>query len=465
MKTSKLIQSWTLAIVLPACGVLNVYAFSPQFAQLQDLEQQLQQDAEGTPIQPFQSPLGVQEPRPEIDKDRVGWKEASLGDDGTRLTDTIRANWVMISKTDGISGRLIGGVNISINNVSVFLLRNGFPVAQARSNDIGEFRFEGTSPGQYTIVGFSPDAIFTFGFNAVEFHEPAIGMPLTITVLPIHGRENNRLVIKLIKQNAPSVAFRLYGTYDISEDETDPVEYYGWKGLKNLKVNTVAATTISGQQIRLQNGRFVGRIHQVDNQSGRPVEVQSTQISLIQNGQVIAETTVDNLGVFEFRNLSTGTYGLVAHGRDGLGAVGLDLIGDAIPQLDDTTQTNIGRDTRFQNISHQPQANGGGSVDIMLVDTASIGWINSFVQEQEFDIAMQEPRPQLTPQNYNPLGGAPYDYFSYGGGGYGGGGGGGFGGGNAAFWLVPAGIAAIVIAASEDNNNNQSFTIVSPFFP
>ena len=92
----------------------------------------------------------------------------------------------------------------------------------------------------------------------------------------------------------------------------------------------------------------------------------------------------------------------------------------------------------------------------MLSDPEATGWINAYVQEQQFERALNEPRPNITEQ-------MPYDYFSYPGGG--GGAGGEFSSGIADLLLLGAFGVAIADSARTETFFGGGIPLVSPFFP
>ena len=411
-------------------------------------------------------------PTSKIDKRLVGWQEAGLGNADNRIGNVLRANWVMLSSNGAIEGQVVG-ISQATN---VYMLRNGFVVGRAVTEADGRFSLESASPGPYTLVGYSPDSIFAYSFNAVANDGTARSVPLGVQTLPVTGAENNRLVARLIEQYSPQVNFRDYGTYDFGETNDDPAAYYGFNGLKDLDESAAPATSVRNHQVAILNdGRMVGRIHQLHNRSGRPVEVRNSRVIMIQQGQVIAETQVDSAGVFEIEGLTPGTYGLVAFGNDGILVVGVDLESggpNVVMPSDETARKNY--DPLFRNVSEiqdsvLAQSEESFVFDACLCNPDSVGWLNDHVTEETYTNALLEPRPQLVtemPFNYFDQSGLATDSF----GGDFFGGGGGFGGGIGGFGnlLLPIGIAAIIAeAADDDDNNGGIFAIppVSPFEP
>ncbi len=484
-----LARPWMVAVLSTLFGGMTALA-SPQL----DLDNPNDETLQEEPATLVQRQL---RPTRQVDKRLVGWQQAGLGTEENRIDNQLRANWIVLNKSEGINGRLIGVEE----PVTVHLLRGGFLVGKATSDSNGNFEFETASPGPYTIVGHAREAVFAYSFNAVERNGQGISMPIEIETLPVAGRDNNKLITRLVKQYSPSVEFDVYGEYDVGQAADDPPQYYGWSGLKNFDENAIPATSIRNHRVGiLSDGRFVGRIHQIHNRNGRPVEVRNTDIKIMQNGELVAETQVDVLGVFEVTGLAPGSYGLVAIGSDGFAALGLELIERSDVPVAPQSEARFGYDPLFRNISSggyyqeegddammdamaetemaEPEIAEPVVFDACLCDPESMGWINNYVQEQEHIYALTEPRPELVNQ-------MPYDYFSYnngfggcgdGGGGYGGGGGcgggggggGGFGFGGGGGGLLIGAAVAIAIADAIDDDNGGVIILpgpVSPFFP
>ena len=459
MKLIKLPLTLAIALMLPMIGAMSIHA--------QDLN-----DDQAT----VQVPEDAKPATRMVNKRLVGWQEAGLGANGDRIGQTLRANWIMLNEFNGIDGQIVG----IGSPLTVHLLRDGFVVGRSMTTADGSFRIESASPGPYTAIGYSSDAIFAYSFNAVANDGEAINMPISIQTLPITGVENNRLVAKMIQQYAPEVDFVTYDEYDVGQEKTDPAEWYGWEGLRDLTADSTPATTIRNHQVAILNdGRMIGRIHQLHHRTGRPVQIKNTRIMIIQEGVMLAETQADDSGVFEFEGLSAGSYGLVAIGDDGLMVIGLDLANggpNVEAQLEETAR-NSQYSPLFRNITNRQEesvlSTGGEPVvfDACLCNPDSIGWLNSHVEEQSYIDAINEPLPE-----FNSFGEMPYNYFDSGnlygstdqgffggGGGFGGGGfGGGFGGGG---FLLPLGIAGIIAAAVDDDDYNLGSPIIltSPF--
>lgn len=443
MKPIKLPVSLAIAMMLPFIGAMTAHA---QFDQDQT------QESTNPETQITRTPA----PLPDINKDMVGWQEAGFGTNGGRISSTLRANWVMLNESNGIDGQVVG---IS-SPIDVYLLRNGFVAGQTTTAGDGSFQLTAASPGTYTIVGYSPEAIFTYSFNAVANDGESTNQPTSIQTLPVLGEDNNRLITKLVQEYSPEVKFPTLGKYDVGETDADPAQYYGWSGLQNLQQETVPSTSIQSHEIGIVDGRVVGRVHQMNHESGRPIEVVNTRIMLIRNGEVASEAQVDDLGVFHFQGVTAGTYGLVAVGEDGLTALGMTFVNQSSANDGEETTRNDRYDPLFRTVSlHQDLGPGSSVIDITLSSPDSVGWFNNFVTEQAYINAMNQPLPGAPnvgqiPANYfdgfGPQGFGDPGFF----GGSGGAGPvaslGGFGN-----LLLPIGIGGVIYEAIDENDNSN----------
>lgn len=365
----------------------------PNAPDLQDPFPRLPVQVESTPI---------------IDPDLTSWNEA--GQDAERLGDVIRANWIMLSQTGDLTGTVSNPNNADLSGMRVMALRNGRTVTQTTVNGFGDFVLSGMTGGPVTLVGYSPTSFFTFGLIAVEYRAGASHMPRHITTSPITSK-TKLAAGKLIQDNAPRVRFRLLGDYDFGEDDATRAGHFGFEGLSAFNVPSKPATTIQAQPINLSpGGRFRGRVHQMHDRTSRPVAIKETELKLLQDGRVVAETRCDRLGVFDFAGLATGEYGLVAVGADGFAAIAIQLVSpqdlETIPNRDSDTRNKIpNAKIRTVSTTRTRARQDIRPIDLTLVQPDSIGWINSNLHKWRFAEIMAQPRlsaPDPCP-NCNPF--------------------------------------------------------------
>ena len=173
-----------------------------------------------------------------------------------------------------------------------------------------------------------------------------------------------------IQHYAPQVGFRVFGKYLEGEGAKNDPALYGSVGLFNNPPENSPATSISSHVVgRTSDGHLVGRVHQFNSTSGRPVDLRSTKILLLENDSVVAATAADSYGVFEFEQVPSGSYGVLAAGVDGVGLIGITVD-------DESDETN--------------------TIDFTLIPTETVGWLNSYAAEVAYRrniVAPRKPNP------------------------------------------------------------------------
>ena len=309
-----------------------------------------------------------------VNEQYAGWRQAADAQQGARLSDQIRANWVMADPNGRVFGTVDTQSDAELENMRITLLNNGRIVTEARPNQIGEFDFSNVRPGTYTLVGFGKNAFFAFAFNILGYSETASEeIPTKLAVTAVQ----NKTTINLdwVRYFSPRVKFRVYGRHESKEGSDDPIRLYGVDGLSTHFPVAEPSTSISSHPVNLTwDGRLLGRVHQVSSVNGRPVDLRNTRIMLLQDDDVYSAVTADMYGVFEFPNVPIGEYALVAAGEDGVGCIGIDVQGasdEALP------------------------------VDMTLATSESVGWINNRATEEAYLRIIARERPPLVDPNNN----------------------------------------------------------------
>ena len=325
----------------------------------------------------------------EVKERFAGWQGA--GDiDGNRLSDTLRSNWVMLDRNGQFSGTVRGIDGAEVAGMTVFLMNNGRLVKTAAVQEDGEFVFTNVQRGAYSIVGWGDKAFFAFGANIINENADADrSTPRTINCYAFQNEST--INTDWIQYFAPNISYRVFGRYSAEEGEDDPDHLYGFEGLTNNTVMAEPATSIGGTPVMLDSrGRLVGRVHQMNSLSGRPVDLRSTKVMLLKGDNVIGSTTTDNFGIFQFSGVRPGGYGLVAVGVDGVGSVGIQVAND------------------FGNVMDDEGVVGGGEAqpfDFTMVSAETVGWLNHYATEVAYRQAVLKPRTRMPtgPQIMDPV--------------------------------------------------------------
>jgi hypothetical protein len=337
-------------------------------------------DAGFRPEEDIDDPLGSSQQV--ILNDRfAGWNEASDGLGDRRVGEVLRSNWVMVDPNGLLEGtvRPIGSARVV--GMTVYLMNKGRLVKTAAVQEDGSFFFTNIQRGAYSLVGWGDNAFFAWGANILPFSEDADSS--TPTKVNTFAFQNATTInTDWIRYFTPNVSYRVYGRYEVGEGENDPANLYGFRGLSNYQPSAVPSTSVGGTPVSLTaDGRLIGRVHELRSLDGRPVDVRSTKVMLFERDSVVASTTTDNYGVFEFEGVPPGGYGLVAAGVDGVGMAGL-----VVTDADDLEMTDEGELSDPRNV--------GEPFDFCLTSSETAGWLNHYANEVSYQRAILAPRPR-----------------------------------------------------------------------
>lgn len=388
---------WSLMIVLTlgswqqsmACQTTRTVSNRLNVKRVQDAVNQVDSSAAATQVESIPAP---DEPRPElfVDDRFTGWQAAGSGEKAARLADELRANWVMVDDNGLLAGQILGlkseeepsdrkspnGQNdqaavragsskASQPKMNVYLLNRGRLLGTARLNAQDRFEFQGVKPGNYALVGYGKSGFFAFGFNVIPFAENSQQpRELYVPALASSGKS----ITDWVTANAPDVRFRPLGKHRFGQGKDDPPRLYGINGLRIFLPEAEPATSIVSHPAGLTaEGKLLGRVHHVNSMDGRPVDLRTIKVQILQQEKVVQQTGTDNFGVFDFSGVEPGSYELRVSGPDGLAAIQIEVV-----NADD------------------PKAL---PVDLSLISSETIGWLNHFMIESAYMTAISGPRP------------------------------------------------------------------------
>lgn len=334
------------------------------------------------PARPFNQPTDQPEKAGQsvmINSRYAGWEGATEAGD-KRISDQLRANWIMVDANGRFSGSIQPTQNASFKNMNVFLMHMGRLVKQTSVDENGRFAFNNVRQGAYALIGWGENGFFAFGVNIVAFN-PNSPTPMMSNMRVTAFQNKTTINTDWIQFYAARVNYRVYGRYPTGEGRGEPQNLYGLEGLYTNAPAGNPATSISSHTVRkTADGRFVGRVHQMNSLNGRPVDVRTTKVLLLENDSVVAATSTDNYGVFEFEGVPDGTYGLLAAGVDGVGLIGL----------------NVGSGSATMNEMGELVNDAGQAdvVDFTLVSSETMGWLNHYAGEVAYRRGLLAPRPQ-----------------------------------------------------------------------
>ncbi len=341
------------------------------------------------PTQPFQAPLDLEEAPDqviELNSQYAGWQGVGTGVRKNRVSEELRANWMMVDSNGRLPGRVIPIEGVETENMEIYLLNQGRLVKETRVDEEGQFAFNNVRQGSYALVGWGPEAFFAFGINILaETEDVPRSVPRDVKVMAFQN--TTTINTDWIRHFAPSVAFRVFGRYPYGEGAEDAPLLYGFEGLSKYLPKASAATSIANHPIkRTSDGRLIGRVHQMNSDTGRPVDLRTTKVMLLKGDEVFAATDADNYGVFEFPGVPDGQYGLVAAGVDGVGLIAINVSGTNSIMNEDGEMLEANADT-------------GEFIDFCLTPVETIGWLNNYASDLAYRRNLLAPRRPNPNQN------------------------------------------------------------------
>ncbi len=310
----------------------------------------------------------------------AGWQEASDGLRERRIGEGLRSNWVMVSPTGVLEGtvRPIDGAEVA--GMTIYLMNKGRLVKTSAVQEDGSFSFNNVRRGAYSLVGWGDKAFFAFGANIIGYTEDADES--TPTFITTYAFQNATTInTDWIRYFTPNVGYRIYGRHLEGEGPDGPEQLFGVEGLSEYQPEAIPSTSVGGTPVSLTpDGRLIGRVHQMRSSDGRPIDVRSTKVMLLKRDSVVASTTTDNYGVFEFEQVPPGGYGLLAAGVDGVGLTGLQVVGGDTMEINDEGEL-------------ADAGEGGEPFDFCLTSAEMAGWLNHYAIEVAYQRSILAPRP------------------------------------------------------------------------
>ena len=357
------------------------------------------------PVRPQDDQIDEESPvqRVQVDERYAGWQEAGSFN-RRRLSDNLRANWVMLDRNGEFSGTVRGVEGAEVAGMTIFVMEGGRQVKSAAVQADGSFVFTNMTRGAYSFVGWGSKAFFCFGANIADYNRDSRDIPRSMDILAFQNETT--INTDWLQYFAPNTEFRVYGTYNSDERATDPPELLGYAGLSENPPPATASTSIGSIPVSVNsNGQMIGRVHQMNGLNGRPVEVRTTKVMLLKGDDVVGSTTTDNFGIFRFSDVPEGNFGLVAVSVDGVGAVGINVVEGGTSIVDDEEEEDITLDADGEEVDGDEEEEEGGLGDIAtddsgarpfdfcMVSSETVGWLNHFAREVAYRRILLTPRP------------------------------------------------------------------------
>lgn len=346
-----------------------------------------------------------------------------------------RQQQIVLDAEGSFTGRLIalGGGDAPAPGYTVKVLSKGEVKGVAKTDEEGRFKISGVTPGVGGILAYSADGLLLFGvrFSAPEgdlvAEEAELDMDAAV-VMNADVAVARQLILQALEESGSG---ELRFTDDASaEDDSFPF------GTGNK------STSLSAQPVKLEaDGSLKGTINVLDERTGRNREVMDLTLNFLRDGQLVHTAEVNNNGDFSATGLIPGLYSVVGTGRDGVFALGLEVLG-----------------------STQEVANPGDAVPVALAAPTGFSIAPISLQNLNPNDIAELTDNTVNPGDGTPVAGAPPAPAPAGGmagpgggvGGGAGGGGAGVGGGGGLGALIGAGIAGAVGYAVGSNDDPAS---------
>lgn len=342
--------------------------------------------------------------------------------------------WVTLDTTGNVTGQFVqlsvDGVSKPLGQVTLYLTRNGAPLATVVTEADGRFVLPGLGIGTYGLVGRSEKSLAAFALHVL----PNGASQKLDSDFIVYGTTMNGSTFEDVLR-----AHTVPGTSAIYPDfRTDPVGE--------------ARRFSASSQVQLRsNGSLAGRVSRPSGFSG--YDLTGNVVHIIRNGIVVGHEATNSKGEFQVPSLNAGVYDFVVAGKDGIAAgsfVAVEGAGVAMRGSDGKSLVSV-------------QAPTSDSLNVELIPSSDF-----------YAGGVEEVPPIIEEPGFFPIPGGGFagpggfpggGGFGGGGGGFGGGGGGGLGGaGGIGALLGIGGLAAGVaaLAADDDGFNTVPASIIVP---
>ncbi len=330
-----------------------------------------------------------------------------------------------IDEAGGISGQVITQGSDDLvygsSNTEVALYFNGQSITSTMTSNDGTFRFNGISPGPYTFMSRTDESIALFGVYVVQ----AETVPAEKVQMSVWGTSNNT-----------------QGVRDIVFQDMQKVNY--------MMVPTMEQYIVMNQPSMghlNSDGIFSGRLLPLMwNQSNSGFDMTGNNVYLLNASGVVASSSVDADGFYQFQNVQPGIYDFAARGPHGAAAITLQVFGA------DETAANSS-DVDFSLASTRRETQEPEVFETILTEPTLPTPIQNQNRNQVEVVNTPQQQPQTiveeAPAGFVPSGGGFAPDLGFSQGGFGGGGSGGLGGGLGGLpigQLVGAGLSAFVVS-------------------
>lgn len=240
-----------------------------------------------------------------------------------------RSHYSVIDENGGLTGRLLtltsSGVEAAAG-LTVKLIKDGSVLATANTSSDGTFSVQGLPEGTVAVLAYGPDQFMLYAINLRRVDH--FGAAPAIQEIGLSSAVTSGADAQLAKE-------LVYGSYQEKEWRFQgAVGQSGQAFPEDDQLSPSTATVHQNVQLT-PDGSLVGEVNLLDPRTGLHQEVRDLTIHFISNGSVIGSTDVDANGSFRMQGLQPGVHSLVSTGRDGVLALGINIVGANVAQKAD----------------------------------------------------------------------------------------------------------------------------------
>lgn len=263
-------------------------------------------------------------PSPSKKNHTIGnWLEAGIGNGDERIGDIERSHVVTLTQSGTIKGTISSMISnlesrAPLTSMEVFAVQKGNVVSQTTTDSQGNYSLPNLTPGVYSLIARGPDGFLAFGFTALPFDKDNDSFSSLDSVAV--ASSYNMVDVESRIQSPDQEQIR-----SVEKDDKFLAKEF------SLVSEAVPATSIAVHKVPvLEDGRILGRLHKI-KADGKSVNVANSDVILLQGEKEIARSISDELGVFEFAKVATGSYSLIASSSLGFAAIGFEVVDAKLP--------------------------------------------------------------------------------------------------------------------------------------
>lgn len=343
------------------------------------------------------------------------------------------------------------GVLLPSSDLDVVLIAaNGRRIRETTDAD-GVCSFVGLKPGLYTITAMGVQGRVSYGVRLTAADQPLAGQNTGQKWVPATMGLDVVLDSALTPSRDSDAIDRIIDSVTVT-----PVQFAETAARRHSFKTSPAQfdlpqedSTYTGHEpISLNgNGSLAGQVAMLDPVTGQSTPVSDLTVSFITDNRVVAETRVNPDGSFVQANLLPGVYSMVVAGKDGIGYMGVDVVGSFAAVGRSETVIPVRMGTRAGLAFGMLQGAGASG-------TGAESDNGSDKSDDSTDVADSENQTSDEPSRQSPAasgsGGAGSGGFAVGGGAPG------SGGGLGAALGLAGGVAAGLLASNDDGGRPAS---------